>query len=105
MGGTSLPSTTVLDLEPVSYTHLRAHETRGNLVCRLTDDAPNMPSLQQMHQLIAQSPRAQAKFFFLMDDIADIAVLQCLDREGWLVTPLLNGCRVAVLSRACKQAL
>ena len=21
--------------EPVSYTHLRAHETRGNLVCRL----------------------------------------------------------------------
>ena len=21
--------------EPVSYTHLRAHETRGNIVCRL----------------------------------------------------------------------
>ena len=40
--------------------------------CRLTDDAPNMPSLQQMHQLIAQSPRAQAKFFLLMDDIVDI---------------------------------
>ena len=39
---------------------------------RLTDDAPEMPSLQQMHQLIAQSPRAQAKFFLLMDDIADI---------------------------------
>ena len=34
-----------------------------------------------------------------------LAVLQCLEREGWLVTPLLNGCRVAVLSRACKQAL
>jgi len=33
------------------------------------------------------------------------AVLQCLDREGWLVTPPVNGCRVAVLSRACKQAL
>ena len=24
-----------------------------------------------MHQLIAQSPRAQAKFFLLMDDIVD----------------------------------
>ena len=24
-----------LPLRPVSYTHLRAHETRGNLVCRL----------------------------------------------------------------------
>ena len=43
-----------------------------DIVCRLTDDAPNMPSLQQMHQLIAQSPRAQAQFFLLMDDITDI---------------------------------
>lgn len=43
-----------------------------DIVCHLTDDAPNMPSLQQMHQLIAQSPRAQAKFFLLMDDIADL---------------------------------
>ena len=43
-----------------------------DIVCRLTDDAPNMPSLQQMHQLIAQSPRAQAKFFLLMDDIVSI---------------------------------
>ena len=43
-----------------------------DIVCRLTDDAPNMPSLQQMHQLVAQSPRAQAKFFLLMDDIVDI---------------------------------
>ena len=25
----------VSELYPVSYTHLRAHETRGNLVCRL----------------------------------------------------------------------
>ena len=33
------------------------------------------------------------------------AVLQCLDRAGWLVTPLVNGCRVAALSRACNQAL
>ena len=43
-----------------------------DIVSHLTDDAPNMPTLQQMHQLIAQSPRAQAKFFLLMDDIADI---------------------------------
>ena len=43
-----------------------------DIACRLTDDAPNMPSLQQMHQLVAQSPRAQAKFFLLMDDIVDI---------------------------------
>ena len=29
-------SPTVIDTyDPVSYTHLRAHETRGNLVCRL----------------------------------------------------------------------
>ena len=34
-----------------------------------------------------------------------LAVIQCLERGGWLVTPLLNGCRVAVLSRAYKQAL
>ena len=29
---------------PVSYTHLRAHETRGNLVCRLLLEKKNMPS-------------------------------------------------------------
>ena len=40
--------------------------------CDLTGDAPDMLSLQQMHQLIADSPRAQAKFFLLMDDIADV---------------------------------
>ena len=34
-----------------------------------------------------------------------LAVLQCLDREGWLVAPLANGCRVAVLSRTCRQAV
>ena len=34
-----------------------------------------------------------------------LAVLQCLERGGWLVTPLLNGCRVAVLSTSYKQAL
>ena len=37
--------------------------------------------------------------------MASVAVLQCLDREGWLVAPLVNGCRVAVLSRTCRQAV
>ena len=40
-----------------------AEHIGNDIVCHLTDDAPNMPSLQQMHQLIAQSPRAQAKFW------------------------------------------
>ena len=43
-----------------------------NIPFHLTDDAPNLPTLEKMHQLIAQSPRAQAKFFLLCDDIADI---------------------------------
>ena len=32
---------------------------------------PDMPSLQQMHQLTAVPPRAQTKLLLLMDDIAD----------------------------------
>src|SRR5450759_5567241 len=32
---TRRPDVLVLDLGPVSYTHLRAHETRHDLVCRL----------------------------------------------------------------------
>ena len=43
-----------------------------DIVCHLAGQDPNMPSLQQMHHLIAQSPRAQAKVFLLMNDIADI---------------------------------
>ena len=31
----SLADKAGLNDKPVSYTHLRAHETRGNLVCRL----------------------------------------------------------------------
>ena len=31
-----------------------------------------MPSLRQMHQIIAQSPCAQCKVVILMDDIANI---------------------------------
>jgi hypothetical protein len=34
-------------------------------------DAPRMPTLKEMHKLVGQSPRAQAKFFLLMDDLAD----------------------------------
>ena len=46
----------------------------------LGDDAPALPTLQKMQQLIAQSPRAQAKYFLLMDDIADI-YLMGIDRS------------------------
>ena len=35
------------------------------------DDAPRMPTLKEMHKLVGQSPRAQAKFFLLMDDLGD----------------------------------
>ena len=34
-GSTFFGSKVVNDLEPVYYTHLRAHETRHDLVCRL----------------------------------------------------------------------
>jgi hypothetical protein len=47
----------------------------GDIPFDLADDAPAMPTLQKMHHLIAQSPRAQAKFFLLMDDIADIYLM------------------------------
>ena len=34
----------VLDADAVSYTHLRAHETRHDLVCRLLLEKKHMPS-------------------------------------------------------------
>ena len=40
--------------------------------CDLRAEQPEMPSLHRMHQLIAESPRAQVQFFKLMDDIGDI---------------------------------
>ena len=43
-----------------------------DIVCHLTGNAPDMSSLQRMHELMAQSPRVQAKFFLLVDGIADI---------------------------------
>ena len=30
-----------------------------------------MPPLKEMHKLVARSPRAQAKFYLLMDDIVE----------------------------------
>ena len=33
-----------------------------------------MPTLQNMHKLIAQSPRTQTKFFLMMGDIVDIYI-------------------------------
>ena len=44
----------------------------GDIVCDLRAEQPDMPSLHRMHQLIAESPRAQVQFFKVMDNIADI---------------------------------
>ena len=44
----------------------------GEIVCDLNAEQPDMPSLHRMHQLIAESPRAQVQFFKFMDDIVDI---------------------------------
>ena len=49
-----------------------AEQIGDNIVCHRTEDAPNMPSLQQMHKLIAEGPRAPARFFLLMGDIVDV---------------------------------
>ena len=35
------PVKLTVSLEPVSYTHLRAHETKANLVCRLLLEKKN----------------------------------------------------------------
>ena len=35
MGGDNAPDINMDGAKPVSYTHLRAHETRHDLVCRL----------------------------------------------------------------------
>ena len=51
-------------------------------------DDPTMPSLQAMHRLVASSPRAQAKFFLLMNDIVDVHLLG------------MDGCSVGRLGRA-----
>ena len=40
-------------VQSVSYTHLRAHETRGNLVCRLLLEKKNVP---QRWRLLARKP-------------------------------------------------
>ena len=39
------------DMEPVSYTHLRAHETVLDLVCRLLLEKKNINTLTQQDQL------------------------------------------------------
>ena len=44
----------------------------SDITCDLSAEQPVMPSLHRMHQLIAESPRAQVQFFKLMDDIVDI---------------------------------
>ena len=56
---------------PVSVSAEQPAELRFDL----SPEAPDMPTLQNMHKLIAQSPRAQSKFFLLMDDIVDIYLM------------------------------
>lgn len=53
----------------------RSAAEMGEMSFMLSPDAPEMPTLKDMHKLIAQSPRAQSKFFILMDDIVDIYLL------------------------------
>ena len=50
-------------------------EDMGELRFMLSPDDPDMPTLQSMHKMIAQSPRAQSKFFLLMDDVLDIYLM------------------------------
>ena len=71
-----------------------AHHSFGSSAQRPAHHSSNVKST--MAPPAAHNPARSAQ---------QLAVLQCLERGGWLVTPLLNGCRVAVLSRAYKQAL
>lgn len=57
------------------------------------------------HRYDVESTMASVATQNLSHSDEQLAVLQCLDREGWLVAPLVNGCRVAVLSRTCRQAV
>ena len=50
-------------------------EDMGELRFVLSPDDPDMQTLQSMHKMIAQSQRAQSKFFQLMDDIVDIYLM------------------------------
>ena len=47
----------------------------GDIVYDLNAEQPDMPLLHRMHQLIAESSRAQVQFFKLMDDIVDIYLM------------------------------
>ena len=67
--------------------------------------AGSSAELPARHSSNVESTMASLATHNLSRSAQQLAVLQCLEREGWLVTPLLNGCRVAVLSKAYKQAL
>ena len=66
-------SSTTICLDEAESSEHSVRSLIGNaIVRRLTDDAPHMQSLHHMHELIAQSPRAHAKFFLLVDGTADV---------------------------------
>ena len=44
---------------PLLFTLCNGGEVMGDITCDLSAEQPEMPSLHRMHQLIADSPRAQ----------------------------------------------
>ena len=44
---------------PLLFTLCNGGEVMGEITCDLSAEQPEMPSLHRMHQLIADSPRAQ----------------------------------------------
>ena len=53
LGDVLVGATTVGSTEPVSYTHLRAHETRHDLVCRLLLEKKNRLTVGCMERRLA----------------------------------------------------
>ena len=54
--------------DPVSYTHLRAHETRGNLVCRLLLEKKK--NKKKKKKKIKKKKKKKIFFFFFFNDTA-----------------------------------
>ena len=48
---------------------LRPQREHQSIWGYLADSEPPMPSLRDMHEIVARDPRAQAKFFLLMSEL------------------------------------
>ena len=53
----------------------RNMEQLTDLRCNLLDNRPDMPPLQAMHRVVAQSPATQARLFLLMEEIVLTQIL------------------------------